>query len=367
MKPYEPENLPIKKLNLRRLITLVGEANAELARYDGLLQGIVNPSIMLSPLTVQEAVLSSRLEGTQATVDDVFEHEAGIEKNEHETRDIQEIINYRSALRYAQDYLHDYSITLSFVRAIHKHLLNSVRGQDKSPGNFRTDQNWIGLRGSTIENAIFVPPAPLQLFDHLEAWINYIESDDIDILIQAAVMHAQFELLHPFKDGNGRIGRLLIPLFLFQKHRLSQPMFYLSSYLEKHRDEYYGGLGAISRDGDWDGWIAFFLTAIMSQAKENITRVNQIHELYDSMKQKIQEITHTQHTLQVVDQIFNRPTFRTSDFINETGIQKATAMTILRQLKKAGILREIRPGSGRRPAVLGFPDLLNIVEGKKII
>ena len=367
MQPYEPENLPIENLDLRRLITLVGKANAELARYDGLLQGIVNPSIMLSPLTVQEAVLSSRLEGTQATVDDVFEHEAGIEKTEHEAQDIQEIANYRFALRCAQEHLRTYPITLSFVREIHRLLLNSVRGQDKSPGNFREDQNWIGLKGSTIENAIFVPPTPLRLPDYLEAWIKYICSEDIDTLVQAAVMHAQFELLHPFKDGNGRIGRLLIPLFLFQKKRLSHPMFYLSAYLEKNRDEYYGCLGAISKEGDWNGWVEFFLTAIMGQAQDNITKVNQIRKLYDDMKQQVQEITHSQHTLQVLDQIFNRPTFQTSVFIQETGILKATAMTILRQLKETGILKEVRPSSGRRPAVLGFPKLLNVAEGKEVI
>lgn len=367
MKPYEPENLPIQTLDLRRLITLVGEANSELARYDGLLQGIINPSIMLSPLTVQEAVLSSRLEGTQATVDDVFEHEAGIEKTETEARDVQEILNYRTALRFAQDYLLEYPITLTFVRAIHKNLLNSVRGQDKNPGNFRNDQNWIGIRGSTIEEAIFVPPSPLRLQDHLDAWLRYIGGNDIDPLVQAAVMHAQFELLHPFKDGNGRIGRLLIPLYLFQKRRLSYPMFYLSAYLEKHRDEYYAGLGAISKDGDWNGWICFFLTAIIGQAKDNTEKVNQIRKLYEGMKQKIQGITHSQHTMQVLDQIFNRPTFKTSDFIEETKIQKATAMTLLRQLKEAEILKEIRPNSGRRPAVLCFPDLLNVAEGKLVL
>ena len=367
MRPYEPENLPLENLDLRYLITSVGEANAELARYDGLLQGIVNPSIMLSPLTVQEAVLSSRLEGTQATVDDVFEHEAGIEKTETEARDVQEIINYRAALRLAQEYLLTYPISLGFICAIHKRLLDSVRGKDKNPGYFRRDQNWIGVSGSTIEEAVFIPPSPLRLTDHLEAWIRYIDSEDMDPLVQAAVMHAQFELLHPFKDGNGRIGRLLIPLFLFQKHRLSYPMFYLSAYLEKYRDEYYARLKEISKSGDWNGWIHFFLTAVIGQAKLNIERVNQIRKLYDIMKQKIQETTHSQHTIQVLDQLFKRPTFKTSDFIKETGIQKATAMTILRQLKESDVLKEMRPGSGRRPAVLIFPDLLNVAEGKVVL
>jgi len=367
MKPYEPNSLPIDNLDFRRLLTLVGQANAELARYDGLLQGIINPAVMLSPLTVEEAVLSSRLEGTQATVDEVYEHEAGIPTPEEKTHDIQEVVNYRAALRQAQEHLRLYPIKLSFVRAIHKILLNSVRGQDKTPGEFRTDQNWIGCKGCSLAEASFVPPSPLRLADHLEAWSNYIGGEDIDVLLQAAVMHAQFELLHPFKDGNGRIGRLLIPLFLFQKKRLSQPMFYLSAYLEAHRDEYYGELRAISKDGDWNGWIVFFLRAIVEQARSNIDKVNEIRDLYDSMKLQIQNITHSQHTMQVLDAIFNRPIFRTSDFIDETKILKPTAMTLLRQLKSTEVLKELNPGSGRRPAVLCFPALLNIAEGKKII
>lgn len=365
MKPYIPAELPIKNLDFKRLISAVGSANAELARYDGLLQGIINPAIMLSPLTIEEAVLSSRLEGTQATIDDVYEHEAGIEKTEEKKQDIQEVINYRTALRNAQEYLLDYPISLFFIQSLHKILLSSVRGQNKNPGNFRENQNWIGLQGSTIENAIFVPPAPLQLRDYLEAWINYINAEDIEVLIQTAVMHAQFELLHPFMDGNGRIGRLLIPLFLYHKKRLSQPMFYLSSYLENHRDEYYGCLGAISKDGDWNGWIEFFLNAVTNQAKSNIEKVNRIRALYEQMKAKVQATTHSQYTMQVLDQIFKRPTFKTTDFVLETGIQKTTAMAILRQLKEVGILTELRPAVGRSPAILEFSLLLRTVEGKK--
>ena len=180
-------------------------------------------------------------------------------------------------------------------------------------------------------------------------------------------MHAQFEIIHPFEDGNGRIGRLLIPLFLYQKKRLSQPMFYLSAYLEKHRDEYYRYLRAISQKGDWNGWIHFFLQAVTEQAKSNIEKVNHIRELYERMKQRIQEATRSQYSVLVLDHLFNRPIFKTTDFVKEIGIKKATAMSILRQLKKGGILNELRPGSGRRPAILAFPDLLNVAEGKKVL
>ena len=164
-------------------------------------------------------MLSSKIEGTQATVDEVLEQEAGLLKEGEKFKDIQEIINYREALRSAHYYLEERPHTLSFVRELHKILLNSVRGQDKTPGEFRKDQNWIGKAGCSMEQASFVPPSPLQLQTYLEAWQKYVESNDIDLLLQAAVVHAQFELLHPFKDGNGRIGRILIPLFLYQKKK----------------------------------------------------------------------------------------------------------------------------------------------------
>jgi len=367
MKPYEPNKLPLEGLDYKRLFTLVGDANAELARYDGLLQGIVNPSIMLSPLTNEEAVLSSKIEGTQATVDEVLEQEAGIIKEGEKFKDIQEIINYREALLSANTYLTDRPITLLFVRELHKILLNSVRGQDKTPGEFRKDQNWIGKYGCSIEQASFVPPNPLQLLDHLEAWQKYMESKDIDQLLQTAVMHAQFELLHPFKDGNGRIGRILIPLFLFQKKKLSQPMFYLSSYLEANRDEYYYCLQNISKQNDWNGWINFFLKAITEQAKSNNRKVKNIMRLYKDMKKKIHKITRSQYTIHLLDAIFDRPIFETTDLVKRTAIHKPTAMGLLRQLKKENILKELRAGSGRRAAVLSFPELINIAEGKDIL
>lgn len=367
MKPHVPHKLPIEGLNYQQLFGLVGNANAELARYDGLLQGIVNPSVMLSPLTNEEAVLSSKIEGTQATVDEVLEQEAGIIKDGEKGEDIREIINYREALRSGHRHLEDRPITLSFVCQLHQVLLNSVCGQDKTPGHFRKDQNWIGTFGCAIEQATFVPPNPLQLQDHLEAWQRYMASNDIDLLLQTAVVHAQFELLHPFKDGNGRIGRILIPLFLYQKKKLSQPMFYLSSYLESHREEYYARLQDISRRGDWNGWIAFFLRAIAEQSKINNAKVKAIMALYEKMKTRIHSITHSQYAMHVLDAIFDRPIFETTDFIKRTGLQKPTALGLLRQLKTANILSELRPASGSRAAVLCFPDLLNIAEGKQIL
>ena len=371
VRPYQPDALPVTDLDYQRLLPLVGQANAALARYDGLLQGIPNPAVMLSPLTTQEAVLSSKIEGTQATIDEVLEQEAGLIKEGEKFKDIQEISNYRTALYSAREYLKDYPVRLSFVRELHRILLDSVRGQDKTPGEFRKDQNWIGKYACTIEQASFVPPNPLQLPDFLQEWERYLDSDDIDFLLQTAVVHAQFELLHPFKDGNGRIGRILIPLFLYQKKVLSQPMFYLSAYLESHREEYYARLKGISSDHDWNGWIAFFLQAVVAQANQNGERVGAIQALYEEMKHAIQQVTHSQYTVHVLDAIFSKPIFRTSDLAaqlnREFGVHEKTTPGLLRQIKEAGILRELQPGSGRKPATFCFPRLINLVEGHEVI
>lgn len=371
MQPYVPNELPLPDLDFRRLLPLVGQANAALARYDGLLQGIPNPAVMLSPLTTQEAVLSSKIEGTQATVDEVLEQEAGLLKEGEKFQDIQEISNYRQALYAAREYLKDYPIRLAFVRELHRILMNSVRGQDKTPGEFRKDQNWIGKYGCSMEEASFVPPNPIQLPDHLQALEKYMDGDDIDFLLQTAIVHAQFELLHPFKDGNGRIGRILIPLFLYQKRALSQPMFYLSEYLENHREDYYQRLKGISAEGDWNSWIVFFLEAIVSQAHQNSSRVTAIQTLYEEMKLAIQEATHSQYTVHVLDAIFSKPVFRSSDLTaqlnKEFGIHEKTTPGLLRQMRDAGILRELQSGSGRRPATLCFPRLINLAEGREIL
>ncbi len=362
MKPYTPDELPLNNLDYQFLFSSVGDANAELARYDGLLQGIPNPGVLLSPLIKQEAVLSSKIEGTQATVDEVLEQEAGLIKEGEKYKDIQEISNYSTALLNAINYLRDYPIRLGFICELHRVLLNSVRGQGKKPGEFRLDQNWIGKTGCSIEEATFVPPDPLRLRDHLETWERYLEYDDKDFLMQTAVVHAQFELIHPFKDGNGRIGRILIPLFMYQKKLLSQPMFYISEYLESNRDEYYESLNTISSQGNWNTWIAFFFKAVSVQAKQTSQRVRAIMKLYDEMKTRIHELTHSQYTLHTVDWLFSQPVFQNVKFINEAKVPRPTAQRIIKILKDNKILYELRPAQGRRSSILAFPQLITIVQ-----
>ncbi|WP_292420037.1 Fic family protein [Methanoregula sp.] len=345
-------------------IPRIGKANAALARYDGLLQGIINPEILLSPLTIREAVLSSRIEGTQASLEEVLQFEADqAHKITPEKRlDIQEIINYRSAMRVAVEDLGRRPICANMIRDLHRILLTSVRGRDREPGEIRRIQNYIAPYGTPIERATFIPPPPNLVPDALTNWENYLHSEERDPLVQLAVLKAQFELIHPFRDGNGRIGRMLVPIILYNKKILSTPMFYISAYLEAHRDEYYDNLLAVSRDNDWNGWIGFFLQALIEQATENNQKATAIIELYEKMKKEVPEATHSQYAVQAIDTLFSRPIFKSADFIAESKIPKPSAHRILKGLTEADILTVSREGKGKSPTIYRFSRLIAITE-----
>ncbi len=362
MEPYVPEKLPLKSLPWESFIRYIGQANAALARYDGILQGVVNPDILLSPLTTQEAVLSSKIEGTQATIEEVLGYEAAPEIETEKYEDIQEIINYRHAMRRAIDELKKRPISLNMLIDMHSVLLNSVRGHNKGRGKFRTIQNWIGAPGTPIEKATYIPPEPQHLMEHLSNFEKYIHHDEEDRLVQLAIIHAQFELIHPFIDGNGRLGRILVPLFLYEKRLLGSPMFYVSAYLEQNRSVYYDKLRGISENGDWQGWISFFLTTIIEQAKANSEKAKEILALYERMKTDVAKLTHSQFSIQTLDALFDRPVFKTTDFPTRSGIPRASAMRILNSLKGNNILVASRSGRGRQAAILMFKELIDIVE-----
>lgn len=359
-KPYQPDELPLKELDYKRLLPLVATATASVARYDALVATLAKPEVILAPLARQEAVISSEIEGIYATAKEVMEYQAGISKEGGKKLDIEEILNCQSAMGTAQQHVQSNRISVAAVCSWHKTLLEGERGKRKQPGQLRSVQNWIGRPGSTLQTAVYIPPAPEQIANCMAAWERYVSSDDIDPLIQTAVMHAQFELIHPFCDGNGRSGRLLVPLLLYQQQVTSQPVFYLSASINKFRGSYYRGLRCISKDGDWDGWIEYFLKVMADQATSNIQTVKKILALYEKTRQEIHGITKSQHTDKVLDAIFTCPLFNTSTLIESTGMHKSSAMTLLQKLKEQCILQEIRPSSGRRPAVLGFPPLLDI-------
>ncbi len=361
LKPYIPENLPVAFINWERHVSNIAQANSHLARFDGILQTIPNPGLLLAPIMTQEAVLSSRIEGTQATLQDVLEFDAEPSDDIRNYHDVQEVDNYRKTLHYAIENLPRTPLTLNLIRKMHEILLDGVRGNNKRRGEFRKTQNWIGRPGANIEQATFVPPSPIDLIDHLSKLERYFHFDDKERLVQLAVIHAQFELLHPFLDGNGRIGRILIPLFLYEKQLISYPSFYISGFFDLKRDAYYDRLENISKNKAWDDWIEFFLQAVIFQAQAQNSLAKQIIGLYEEMKISVAEITRSHFVIKILDFIFARPIFKGSNFVKITGIPKATASRLLNSLVEGGILIPMREKTGRAGQIYRFGRLLEVI------
>jgi Fic family protein len=361
LNSFIPDKLPLNSLEWTKFIHLIGKANFALAQYTGILKGMVNPGLLLSPLTTKEAVISSRIEGTQATLEDVLRYEASPEKETPRQEDIHEIINYRKALNHAVDYLKTRPSCLNLYKEMHSILLDSVRGKDKQRGTFRTSQNWIGTPGTPIEKATYVPPAPELLMEYLDNFEKYVHSEEKDILVQLAILHAQFEIIHPFLDGNGRLGRILVPVFLLEKGLLDYPVFYISEYIDDNREVYYERLRGITQNNDWETWIEFFLTTIIEQSKTNSLKANAILNLYESMKEEIDRTLKSQYSIRTLDTIFQNPIFSTTMFISVSGIPKASASRILNLLNKNNVLSTISKGQGKRPSLMIFRKLLNIL------
>ncbi|MCE5337186.1 MAG: Fic family protein [Methanomicrobiaceae archaeon] len=367
IQPYVPEPLPPAGIDWEAHIPQIASANRALARYDGILQAIPNPRLLLSPLLTQEAVLSSRIEGTQASLEDVLRFEANPREPLHGTTlaDIREIINYREALNTAVEALKTRRLDLTLVCDLHRILLSDSRGMNREPGCVRTIQNFIG-RDAQIEHAIYVPPAPDDVPAALADWEAYLQGEELDVLVQLSVLKAQFELIHPFCDGNGRIGRMLVPLILYEKGLIGSPMFYISAYLERNRSVYYERLLAVSRDGDWNGWITFFLHAIEEQAGANGRKAKAILDLYDEMKQTVPEVTRSQYAIAAIDALFKMPIFIPSEFYEQTGIPKKTANRLLQQLREQDIITALTEGGGRRATTYVFSRLIAITEGGRL-
>lgn len=368
---YHEGRFPPADLDWRPIIPLIGKANAALARYDGLLAAIPNPNVLLSPLLTQEAVLSSKIEGTQVTMGEVLEVEAGgapAGLTQPRRDDIEEVINYREALMFCAKSLVDRPLSLSLIKEAHALLMRGVRGSGQEPGRFRVEQNWIGPKGCTLEEASFIPIRPEHLPPAMEAWMAYVnDAGQPDPLVQLALIHVEFEALHPFKDGNGRLGRMLIPLFLYQRRLLSSPNFYMSGYLEANRETYQERLRAVSRDGAWSAWVAFFLEGVIEQASDNDAKARAILSLYERVKRQVVDLTHSQHAIRAVDFLFRHPIFAAPHFVAAADIPKPTAMRILNLLREGGLLATLREGRGRRYGVYAFRELLSLAEGRSIL
>lgn len=348
-EPHVPEKLPVELSTILfdcEIIKLISKANNAMGAYRGFLINTINPMLLISPLVSQEAVLSSKLEGTHATIEDFINYDAGntvsVSKDE-----MQEIMNYRSALFYALEKMstmsddseegrHKLPLSIRLIKSMHEILLDNVRGQTKSPGEFKTEQNYIG----SSNEITFTPLPPELTLDYMSNLEKYIHHDEIDLLVQAALIHCQFEMIHPFKDGNGRIGRLLIPLFLYYRDMLPVPTFYMSAYFEKDRTLYLEKLSAVSKHNDYATWIKYFLEGVIQQAEINTMKAMAMLDRYNHFKDICVSDMSSKYAITLLDEIFKRPMFKAKQIQEVIPGSKGTLYNMLDEFVDKGILKK---------------------------
>ena len=317
---------------------LLSQADAALSELSGLGRYLPNPDLLIAPYVNREAVASSRIEGTQADLSDLLLDE--IEpKRTPPGSDVLEVRNYVAALNRGIRDLGKLPLSCRLIRDIHSVLMQDVRGKDKTPGEFRRSQNWIGPPGCTLVEATYVPPPELEMHECLKQWELFLhQRDQMPELIQCALIHEQFEAIHPFLDGNGRIGRLLITLFLIERGRLSKPLLYLSSHIEQHRADYYALLQRIRTHGDWPGWFRYFLVAVRDTARSAIDQSQAIINLRDDFRRKLAK---HHRSLTLVNDLFINPYTTVARAASSLGVTSPTASKTIRELERAGILKEV--------------------------
>ena len=328
------------------LVNRLDEASRAVATLSGVGETIPNPSLLIRPLMRREAVLSSRIEGTQASLDDLFRFEAtGLRRPKG---DVAEVFNYVSALEEGIGLLEQLPISLRLINHVHAVLMQGVRGQEKYPGQLRTGQVWIGAAGTPIEQARFVPPPPHLLMEAIGDWERFAnETVLLPPLVQCALLHYQFEAIHPYLDGNGRIGRLLIALFLYAKGVLRTPLLYLSAYFEADRQAYYDQLLRVSATGDWSTWLEYFLTGVTEQATDALFRTRQLREMHDRYRSLLQESRESINAVRLVDEMFAMPFMTAPQASRVLGITTAGARRVLDRLAERGLVK-LSPGSWPR-------------------
>ena len=321
----------------RELRLLLSNADRALGRLDGVGSILPNPDLFVAMYVRHEAVLSSQIEGTQSTLEDVLAYEvegddAGL------PRDVSEVVNYINAMNFGIKRLDELPLCTRLLREIHGHLMRGVRGGEKDPGEVRQIQNWIGPPGCTTQTAAFVPPPPTELDELLTKFERFLhDRESLEPLVQVALAHAQFETIHPFLDGNGRVGRLLITLLLMERKILSRPLLYLSIYLKMHRAEYYDRLTAIRRDGDWEGWLRFFLRGVAEVSASASATAGAILALRERSRAAIESA----NGLRLLDNLFQQPVTHVRHVERVLGCTFATANRLVQEMEKLGLLREM--------------------------
>ncbi|MGA9532790.1 MAG: Fic family protein [Anaerolineales bacterium] len=361
MKPQIPADLPVD-IEYKDLIAQLARSNHELGSLSGsLLHPGVHPQLLITPLLTKEAVLSSSIEGTVASVEDVFRYEvdqAALD-NEELRRDAHEVINYRRALEASLDELDRRAIGENLLKRAHAILLDSVRGQRKSRGQFRSSQVSIGKPGTTIEEATFVPAPAGEIPRLMKNWEAYINSRaEKDPLVQIAVAHYQFEAIHPFLDGNGRIGRLVIPLFLCDRNLLPSPLLYVSEFFENNRSDYIRALRGVDQDGAWTPWISFYLRAVEVQAHKTQKSILEIMRLYGELSETVNSFG-SAYARPMLDAIFVRPIVNYRYLHSELGSSPQTVYNLIDKFEGSGILRQLDDKKRNRMYV--FAQLMSLL------
>ena len=319
------------------------KATLALGKLDGATETLPNPDLFVFMYVRKEAVLSSQIEGTQASLMDLIEFETSRPRPGRPT-DVEEVVNYVNAMNHGLLRLAELPVSLRLIKEIHEHLLRGVRGGRLSPGDFRTSQNWIGSPGCTLAIASFVPPPPHDMMDALSELERFIHSDaPMPALLKVGLVHAQFETIHPFLDGNGRVGRLLITFLLCEKRILSRPLLYLSYFFKKHRAEYYEHLQRVRDEGDWEGWLKFFLRGVEVVAKEATSKARRVVNMREEHRALIASDLGraAPNALTLLEKLFERPIVNVNEVAELTGTAFATANRVVESLEKLGLLIEI--------------------------
>lgn len=342
---------------------LLSEADRKLGRLDGITEILPNPDLFVAMYVKKEAVLSAQIEGTQASLVDVLNEPSVQNKKEYSPNGVQEVVNYVNAMNYGLQRLSELPLSLRLIREIHSILLQGVRGANKNPGEFRTSQNWIGPTGCTLASAVFVPPEPSELGQVLSDLEKYFyDETPIPSLIKIALIHAQFETIHPFLDGNGRMGRLLITFWLCQQKILSKPLLYLSYYFKIHRSDYYQALMGVRLNGDWEAWIKFFLKGVASvsdEAIESSKAIIQLQQRYSTLINNTERSSSNHHLL--LSALFENPLISKKDVADLLTIAPATAGAIVDSFCELGILQDNTPEKQRYKQYL-FKEYFNILQ-----
>jgi Fic family protein len=322
---------------------LLSEADLALGRLDGASMMLPNADLFVAMYVRREAVLSSQIEGTQASLTDVLQFEAGGDGGETERLlDVEEVVNYVRAMNYGLRRLEDLPLSLRLVREIHHELMQGVRGEQNTPGEFRRSQNWIGPRGSTLRDARYVPPPPHELLRVLGEWETFLHARSEPVLVTAALAHAQFETIHPFLDGNGRVGRLLIALLLYERGVLARPLLYLSLYLKRNQTEYYDRLQAVREKGDWESWVRFFLEGVRTAADESTETTRRILMLREEDRALLAKGGNASgNLLRALDHLFVQPVTTPQLLASALDIQYATANNLVARLVDLKVLTEM--------------------------